>query len=76
MNTAKHEVQVLMQRLPDSCTLEDVQYHLYVLEKIQRGVDRAEKDGCLAPEEVEERLGKWISERTRSPNWRILDLVN
>ena len=37
MNTAKQEVQLLLKKLPDDCTIEDIQYHLYVIEKIQRG---------------------------------------
>lgn len=36
MNTTKEEVRSLLQRLPENCTLEDVQYHLYVIEKVQR----------------------------------------
>jgi hypothetical protein len=35
MNTTKEEVQSLLKKLPDNCSLEDVQYHLYVIEKIQ-----------------------------------------
>ena len=31
MNTAKAEVESLLQRLPDDCTMEDIQYHLYVI---------------------------------------------
>lgn len=42
MGTAKSEVQSLLEKLPDDCTL-DIQYHLYVLEKVRRGIDRAEK---------------------------------
>jgi len=37
MQTTKQEVSELLKRLPDDCTLEDVQYHLYVLQKIGRG---------------------------------------
>ncbi len=61
MNTAKNEVQSLLQRLPDDCTLEDVQYHLYVIGKIRRGIERAETEGPVSQEEVERRLSKWIS---------------
>jgi len=28
VNTTKDEIQSLLQKLPDDCTLEDVQYHL------------------------------------------------
>ena len=59
--TAKQEVKSLLQKLPDDCTLEDVQYHLYVIEKVNRGLQRAKKEGTLSQKEVEKRLGKWIS---------------
>ena len=61
MSTAKEEVKALLDKLPDDCSLEDVQYHLYVVEKIHRGVERAEKEGTFSQEEVERKLDKWIS---------------
>ena len=61
MNTTKGEIQSLLQKLPDDCTLEDVQYHLYVIEKIRKGIDRAESEGAVSQEEVERRLAKWTS---------------
>lgn len=33
MSTVKEEVKSLLERLPRDCTIEDIQYHLYVLEK-------------------------------------------
>ncbi len=62
MKTAKEEVKMLLDRLPDDCTIEDIQYHLYVLEKIQKGIDRAEKKGTISHEEAKKRLSKWITE--------------
>jgi len=62
MNTVKEEVKTLLERLPDDCTIEDIQYHLYVLEKIQKGIERAEKEGTSSHEEVKKRLSKWITE--------------
>ena len=61
MNSAKQEVRSLLEKLPDNCTFEDIQYHLYVIEKINRGLKRAKKEGVLSQREVEKRLGKWIS---------------
>jgi hypothetical protein len=58
MSTAKDEVKALLDKLPDDCSLEDVQYHLYVAEKIRRGIERAEKEGALSQGEVEEKIGK------------------
>ncbi len=61
MSTTKAEIQSLLQKLPDDCTLEDVQYHLYVIEKIRKGIERAENEGAVSNEEVERRLAKWTS---------------
>ncbi|MGH9842623.1 MAG: hypothetical protein ACREEM_28095 [Blastocatellia bacterium] len=61
MATAKQEVEAMLGELPDDCSLEDIQYHLYVLEKIQRGLERANTEGTVTQTEAEERLGKWIT---------------
>lgn len=61
MSTAKEEIKALLDKLPDDCSLEDVQYHLYVVEKIHRGIERAEKEGTLSQDEVDRKLGKWTS---------------
>ena len=61
MSTAKEEVKALLDKLPDDCSLEDVQYHLYVVEKINRGIERADKEGVLSQDEVERKLKKWAS---------------
>ena len=61
MNTAKKDVRELLDRLPEDCTLEDIQYHLYVVEKIQRGIERAEKEGTVSQEDVEKRFSRWTT---------------
>jgi hypothetical protein len=60
MSTAKSAVTSMLEALPDDASLEDIQYHLYVLEKVKRGVDRAESEGVLEHGEVKSRLGKWL----------------
>jgi hypothetical protein len=62
MNTAKDEVKDLLSKLPDDCSLEDIQYHLYVIEKIQHGLQVAEEQGTFSQEEAETRLKKWLTE--------------
>ena len=42
MVAVKQEVQTMIQSLPDNCTYEDIQYHLYVVEKIKNGISRAQ----------------------------------
>jgi ATP-dependent Lon protease len=37
MHTVKETVCRLLEDLPDNASLEDIQYHIYVREKIERG---------------------------------------
>ena len=60
MGTAKEEVESLLNKLPDNCSLEDIQYHLYVIEKVRSGLEVADSQGAISQEEAEERLGKWL----------------
>jgi hypothetical protein len=61
MSTAKQQVESLLQKLPEDCTLEDIQYHLYVLDKVQQGSDDSQR-GTVTQEEAEKRLSKWLAE--------------
>lgn len=57
----KQTVKDLLDRLPDDCTIEDVLYHLYVVQEIERG--RADADaGRLIPHEqvADELRRKWL----------------
>jgi hypothetical protein len=56
--TAKQEVRSMLERLPDTCSLEDIQYHLYVLEKVRSGIVDARDHGPVSEEETEARLDK------------------
>jgi len=59
--TAKEEVEQLLGRLPRDCSLEDIQYHLYVLEKVRNGLE-AVTEGEVPQDDAEERLSKWLTE--------------
>jgi len=61
MNTIKEEVKSLIDKLPNNCTYEDIQYHLYVVEKIQHGIERAEHEGTIIQEDVEKKFYKWTT---------------
>ena len=62
MSTAKEEVETLLSKLPDDCSLEDIQYHLYVIDKVRRGLELADNQGTITQEKAEEQLSKWITE--------------
>ena len=50
--TAKETVRALLDRLPDDCSLEDVQYHLYVVQAVESGVADSEAGRTISQEEV------------------------
>ncbi|HLA95183.1 MAG TPA: hypothetical protein VK612_05635 [Pyrinomonadaceae bacterium] len=56
MSTLKEEVNSILDRLPSDASIEDVQYHLYVIDKVRKGLESVERDGGLTQEQVEERL--------------------
>jgi predicted transcriptional regulator len=58
MLTAKQEVMELLKDLPDTSTLEEIQYHLYVRQKVQRGIQDVEEGRIYTQEEVEKRMEK------------------
>lgn len=60
MQTVKQEISELLKRLPEDCSLEDVQYHLYVLQKIERGQKDAEEGRVHTQEEVEKTMARWL----------------
>jgi predicted transcriptional regulator len=62
MATAKEEVRKLLDQIPDDSSFEDIQYHIYVREKIERGIKDAEEARILSQEEVERRMLKWTGE--------------
>jgi hypothetical protein len=60
MSATKQAVESLLGQLPDNCSFEDVQYHLYVLGKIRQGTQTADPQGVIPQAQAEERLSKWL----------------
>lgn len=61
MTTVKSEAQKMIQNLPDNCTYEDIQYHLYVVEKIQKGLKRAKNGEAVSHQQAKKRMDKWLT---------------
>jgi hypothetical protein len=61
MPMIKREVEELIERLPSDSTIEDIQYHLYVMDKVNKGLDSIDKERGLTQEQTETRLAKWLT---------------
>ena len=56
MASAKEEVRRMLEHVPDNASFEDIQYHIYVREKIERGLSDVKEGRVLSQEEVERRM--------------------
>ena len=59
--TAKETVRALLDRLPDDYTMDEVLYHLYVVQAVGEGVADAEANRVIPHEQVSAKLRwKWL----------------
>jgi hypothetical protein len=58
--TAKQQVEEVLHHLPDDCTMEQIQYHLYVADKIRHRLETADDAAPIPHDEVKKRLEKWL----------------
>jgi len=59
--TTKQQVRKLLDELPDDCSLEDVQYRLYVLETIRNRLEEEKRGEFVAHDDVERQMAQWLS---------------
>lgn len=59
--STKDSVRALLDRLPDDCSLEDVLYHLYVVQQVELGLAEADAGNVIPHEQVVQELERrWI----------------
>ena len=59
METAKAQVQKILEVLPDDASLEDIQYHIYVRQKVEQGLADIEAGRLITHEAAMQRLDPW-----------------
>jgi hypothetical protein len=60
LSADKSEAVEMIKKLPDDATLEDIQHHLFVLEKMKLGQQRLVSEGGIPQAVMEQDLAKWI----------------
>jgi predicted transcriptional regulator len=58
--SAKDEVRALLEILPDDASLNDIQYHIYVRQKIESGLAAIEEGRVIPQKEIEKRMARWL----------------
>lgn len=59
--SAKEEVVNLLRRLPGNVTLEDIRYHIYVLEQVKSGLESADAGPYRKQEEMRAEVKRWLT---------------
>jgi hypothetical protein len=59
--SAKDEVRALLDRLPDTVTLADIQYHLDVVVKVLEAEAQLERGEGITQDEFDRRFAKWLA---------------
>lgn len=57
--SVKEEIISLIKTLPDDITLNEIMYHIYVKQKIQKALKDIEDGKTYSHEEVKEMAKKW-----------------
>jgi hypothetical protein len=61
LKPVKEDIIKLIQDLPDDATLEDIQYHLFVKQKLLRAEEQIKEGKTIPHEEVMEKARKkWL----------------
>jgi hypothetical protein len=58
--TPKEAVRRILESLPDSASLEDIQYHIFVQQKVSSGLDDVGEGRTASEEEFDRRFAKWL----------------
>ncbi len=59
MNTAKQEALNAISSLPDTATIDDIMYRLYVIDKINRGLEAIDRGETLTIDELRKEAESW-----------------
>ncbi len=62
MKTVKEEIKEMLEKLPDNASFEEIQYHIYVQEKIEHGINEVREGRVVSQEEAEKRMAKWLGQ--------------
>jgi predicted transcriptional regulator len=58
--TVKEQLHKLVDELPEDDAVEEMQYRLYVLRKVQRGLAAIDEGRGIEHEQIVERMKRWV----------------
>jgi hypothetical protein len=59
MQTLKRKAVEAISRLPDTASIDEIMYELYVIDKVNKGRDAAEKGDATSSEDLKKEMRSW-----------------
>lgn len=59
MRSAREEALESISRMPDTATMDDIMYRLYVLDKVRIGLDAAERGDVISNHDLKQEMDTW-----------------
>jgi predicted transcriptional regulator len=57
---SKQEILRAIEELPEDAQVEDAMDRLYLLYKVQKGLQQADHGNLISHEEVRQRMSRWL----------------
>jgi hypothetical protein len=59
MENLKQEVIKAISKLPESANIDDIMYELYVIDKVKKGREAAERGDTISVQELKKEMLSW-----------------
>ena len=59
METLKQKALKVIAKLPDTANIDDIMYELYVIDKVKKGREAAERDDTISLEDLKREMQTW-----------------
>jgi predicted transcriptional regulator len=61
MVSPKQVARQILDSLPDDCSLDEIQYRLYVRQMVEEGRQDIRKGNVVSQQEIEQDLERWLA---------------
>lgn len=59
METLKQQALRVISKLPDTANIDDIMYELYVIDKVKKGREAAERGDSISIEDLKREMQAW-----------------
>jgi hypothetical protein len=61
MKSAKETVIEILNELPENSSLEEIRDHIYIREKLEKGLEEIKKGKVTSQSDIVRRISKWFN---------------